>query len=455
MTKRSLLLIILCCAAALPAIGQTNAFWNCGNPRNSNLICLVPIATRATGNNPLAPTINSAVATQLSQLPILSSGPAIAVTYDATTGVPIVSDSLGPILTDRAQTIGKNKLLLAFGYQRFRFNSIDGNDLDALSFVFPSNLSNGLTQQTHELVNVGLKLDQYVGVATYGITKKIDLSIIVPIERVSISSTPTATNYYLTSTNTVPAPPFNNPTSVNLGYFHGTSSGIGDILFNAKGVVYSGENNTIAAGMLLRFPTGDSLNYLGSGAYGFNPYAVWSHSLRNSLSRISPHVRLGYQFNTATTLIPSDPVNGTGSSTLPGGLQYNLGADVVLLSGKRPLTFAGDLIGNYVVNAPVLVSKYTCLCATQPPATQLYTVSPYPYPPTVQALNPSIAVNQANPVSSNYIKDSYNSDQIALGLKFEPWRNLILSANVTFQVNDVGLRSSPVPLVGVSYTFKP
>jgi len=446
--KRGLLLIVICCTVGVSAVGQNTPFWNCPAPGNSkNLICLLPVATRATTTNPLAPTINSAIATQLSQLPVLSSGPAIAVTYDPATGVPIISDNLGPILTDRAETIGKHKLLVAFAYQRFRFHDIDGNNLNSLSFVFPQSISQNLLQQTDETVNVGLKLDQYVGVATFGLTKKIDVSVIVPIDRVSISSNSAATIYYVTSTNTIPPPPFNNPTAVNLGYFHGTSSGIGDILFSVKRVMYSGENDTIAAGLIFRAPTGDSLNYLGSGAYGFNPYVVWSHPVK----KLSPHVRLGYQFNTSTSLIPSNPVNGTGSSTLPGSFQYDLGADVILLSGKRPLTFAGDVIGNYVVNSPVLVSKYTCLCA----AGDQYLASPFPYPSTVQALNPTKAVNQADPNSSNYIKDSYNSAQVALGLKFKPWNNVILYGNVTFQLNNVGLKSSPVPLAGVSYTFKP
>jgi len=413
---------------------------------------LLPVATRATsGISSLTATINSAFATQLSQLPVLSSGAAIVVTgTDPATGLPIYSDDLGSILTDRADTIGKNKLLFAFGYQHFNFNSINGNNLNALSFVLPTTLSNGLTQQTHELVNVGLTLNQYVGVATYGLTKKLDVSLIVPINSVSISSSPVATTYYVTPQNTIPPPPFNDPETVNLGSLHGSSNGVGDILVNLKGLLYSGENNTVAAGMIFRFPTGDALNYLGSGAYGFNPYAVWSHPMH----KVYPHIRLGYQFNTATVLIPN-PTTGLGSSTLPGGLQYDLGADVILASGKRPLTFAGDLIGNYVVNAPILVSKYTCICAPTTPPQAPYSVSPFPYPSTIQALNPTLAVNQTNPITSSNIIDSYNSDQLALGLKFKPWKSLILYGNVTFQLNNVGLRSSPVPLGGVSYTFKP
>ena len=128
MTKRTLVFLLLNCTCGLAAFGQGQPFWNCGlasMAKHANLICLLPVATQSVSSNPLAPAINSAFATQLGQLPTLSSGPAIAVTYDAVTGVPIVSSSLGPVLTDRPETIGRHKLLLAFGYQRFNFNSID------------------------------------------------------------------------------------------------------------------------------------------------------------------------------------------------------------------------------------------------------------------------------------------------------------------------------------------
>lgn len=431
MTKRTLVLLVLYCVSGSIAFGQNQSFWNCGpqsKTNHANLICLVPVATQSVSGNTLAPAINSAFATELSQLPILSSGPAIAVTYDAMTGVPIVSDSLGPILTDRAETVGKHKLLLAFGYQRFRFNAIDGTNLDAVPFVFSgSSGTNAPTQYTVENENVSFKLDQYVGVATFGLTKKIDVSVIVPFNRVSIGTASLVSLYTVGPDNSPQGnvPPYYAP------YVHGSASGFGDILANIKGVVLSGEKSTIAAGMLFRFPTGDALNYLGSGAYGFNPYGVWSYGA----GKLSPHVRLGYQFNTSTLLIPSDLVHGLGSSTLPGGLQYNLGADYIFLNGKRPATLAIDVLGNYIVNSPWLASGYAPLAAPG------FSVSPYPYPPFEQTVK--------------YQVRSYNSDQIALGVKFKPWESLIVSANVTFQVNNVGLRSSPVPLVGLSYTFKP
>jgi hypothetical protein len=42
---------------------------------------------------------------------------------------------------------------------------------------------------------------------------------------------------------------------------------------------------------------------------------------------------------------------------------------------------------------------------------------------------------------------------VAVGGKFNVVGRLILSADVLFRVNDAGLHSKPVPLVGISYNF--
>src|SRR5208283_5643568 len=137
MTKRTLLLVLMCCAWSVGAWGQTLNPWNCNSPTNNHLICLVPFATRSLGaSNSPAPTFNSSFATQLSQLPLLSSGSGVVLTLDKALGVYVASENLGPILTDRAQTIGRHKLLVAFAYQKFVFNNIDGTNLNNVPFVF-------------------------------------------------------------------------------------------------------------------------------------------------------------------------------------------------------------------------------------------------------------------------------------------------------------------------------
>src|ERR1700745_1313650 len=72
--------------------------------------------------------INEAVGIQVSQLPIASPSSGITFTYDPAlkTFSPSTEETLGPILGERATTIGRNKLYVAFSFQYFNFNSIDG-----------------------------------------------------------------------------------------------------------------------------------------------------------------------------------------------------------------------------------------------------------------------------------------------------------------------------------------
>jgi Putative MetA-pathway of phenol degradation len=448
MIKRTLLFLTLCSVLSIGALGQQSCTLPNGKT-STKLACQIPVVTRAnypgTIGNPAA-AFSSSFATQLGQLPVLSSGSGVVLTLDRTLGVYVASENLGPILTDRAQTIGKHKLLLAFAFQRFIFNSIDGTSLSKVPFVYaassgtvnpkkpctiidPSSSLICLTQTD----SIGMNLNQYVGLATFGLDSKTDVSVVIPFARVSLGvavGMNHGTEYFITGNNTLQGPPlpFNScAPGLRNCVVPGSASGIGDVLISAKRLLWSGsdEKMHLSAGILIRFPTGDALNYLGSGAYGFDPYAVFAYQAK----RISPHVRLGYQFNTSTVLIPTysktDPNHFTGYSDLPGGFQYDFGADAVLFK-KIPTTVAGDFLGNYIVNAPVLV------------------------PGTVQipAVSNNFSVPTLNPVTN-----SYNSAQLSVGLKVKPWKNLILYGNALFQLNNVGLRSQPVPLVGVSYTF--
>ena len=42
---------------------------------------------------------------------------------------------------------------------------------------------------------------------------------------------------------------------------------------------------------------------------------------------------------------------------------------------------------------------------------------------------------------------------VSAGAKFNPFGKLLVIGNVLFQVNEAGLHSKPVPLIGLSYTF--
>jgi hypothetical protein len=48
---------------------------------------------------------------------------------------------------------------------------------------------------------------------------------------------------------------------------------------------------------------------------------------------------------------------------------------------------------------------------------------------------------------------SYSVCNLGLGVKANPWKNLLVSANALIKLNDGGLRATVVPLVGLSYSF--
>ena len=434
MTRRTLQLLLLIAVSSAGAMGQIDCI---NGPASQKLVCQFPFATGVFKNDSAlggtqgiqsavkaAGVFNSAIGTQVSQLPLASASAGTVVVYKA--GVPETFNNLGPILTDRAQTVGKHRFFLGGTASQFVFTDIDGISLRKLPFAFYAtafqNGTNTVLSNTYTTENTRLafKIDQYIGVATYGVSSRMDVSVIVPVTRVSLGATTyNSTSYILDANNNYIFGPYTNPQT----YSPGTASGVGDITFNSKFEFWRGERATVSAGMNFRTPTGDELNYLGSGAWGFNPYLVYSY-----LSKISPHVKIGYQWNTATELNNPTDTHG-GNLALPGGVQYDVGADWAML---RRVTVAGDLLGNQYLNAPRLVSTTIPLPTTLPP----------PASPSKVDL-PTIV-----PETS-----SYTINNLSTGLKWNPFRNLVLAGNVLFQLNNNGLRSRPTPLVGISCKF--
>lgn len=433
MIKRTLQFLLLVCVSATVAIGQIDC--SPGSSASTKLVCQIPFSTGVFSNNSSAgatgtalrnaTAFNSAIATQVSQLPLASSSSGIVVVYKA--GVPEIYNNLGPILTDRAQTVGKHKLFLGVSASQFVFTKIDGISLKQVPFTYEATATDPTSgavlsnTYTSEFTNIHFTLDQLVAVATFGFTSRFDFSVIVPYERVSIGAeTYKAEAYILNANNDLVLGPY----SIANTYVPGWARGVGDVTFNGKYEMYHGEHTTFSAGANLRTPTGDELNYLGSGAWGVNPYLVFSY-----LRKVSPHAKIGYQWNTKTDL-NNPTLTAGGNENLPGGFQYDVGADWAWL---RHITLAGDLLGSQYLNAPTLVAGTTPL-----PTSNSYNP---PKPPSI--FLPTVTT--AN--------DSYTINDVSAGLKWNPYRDLVFSGNALYQIDNNGLRSRIVPLVGVSYKF--
>ncbi|MGB9145883.1 MAG: hypothetical protein WCC14_08690 [Acidobacteriaceae bacterium] len=430
--RRILQLLLIVTISSIGAQGQINC--SPPSPSSQKLVCQIPFSTGVFSNNTSASAaaaalkavtaFNTAFATQVTQLPLASASAGTVVLYKA--GVPETFSNLGPILTDRAQTVGKHELFLGSAATQFVFTDIDGISLGKVPFTYEATATDKTTgavlsnTYTTEETNIHFTVDLLINVATFGLTNRIDVSAIVPYERVSIGAgTFDSKAYILNDNNVLVFGPYSVPSS----YTPGTAHGIGDVVFNGKGQLWHGERAALAAAINVRTPTGDDQNYLGSGAWGFNPYVVYSY-----LSKVSPHAKIGYQWNTSTELNNPTLTSG-GNQALPGGVQYDVGADWAAL--KR-VTLAGDLLGSQYVNSVKLTNTTTPLPtpATNPPT-----------PPSIEL--PTIATETS----------TYSISDLSAGLKWNPYSNLILTGNVLFQLNNDGLRSRPTPLVGISVKF--
>ena len=357
------------------------------------------------------------IGSQLSQLPLAASAPgAIILTIH---GNPEPYNNLGPILIDRPDSVGQGHLVVGFSAQQFNFNHLNGIPINSIPLAYQE-VTTG--QTLSQSIHASVKYNQYVMLATYGLPAKTDVSVIVPIIRVSIGAA--ALNpilYTVHSDGTVASQP------VQGTYTPGSASGAGDVVLNVKHVLWSGGESgqgSIALGAAGRFPTGDALNYLGSGAYGFNLYGLAAYK-----ARFSPHVKIGYQWNSNSVLLK---LAGTGPYyRLPGGGQFAVGVDY---RATRHFTLSADILTNEFQNSP--------------------SISPGPFALSTTVGTSTLTTNQTVP-SVNSVYTTFTTVNFSGGLKWKPFvtHGLVLYGNVLVQLNDVGLRSDASPSVGISYNF--
>lgn len=428
MLKRTLLALFGAGLMAVLASGQTVApcpGYNASH--NTNLACELQTATRTSlanlgGTGQSLSSLSPTLATALSQLPVATAVSGTGLSFSRSLGMSVATnDSLGSILTQRGETIGRHNYYFSFTYQRFTFDSIDGVDLKNLKTVNEVDYlgpTGSVAQKTFSALDtrVDLRVDQFTGLASFGLTNRLDFSVIVPFSKVTMASGTVqpipagyGTLYTANGSGT-----FLNSSAQAVVSFPGTATGIGDVTLNLKGTVFNGEKTKIAIGSDVRFKTGDETNYLGTGAYGLKPYMVISHRGR----KLTPHANFGYQWNGSSILA----LDTQGQHNLPASFEYAGGLDVRV---AKKLTIVGEFLGQAVLSAP----RVKLVSDTVPGA-------------------PGGSIQSVSPYNANY-----SMDNGAVGFKANPIGGLLITANAMFKLDDAGLRARVVPLFGISYRF--
>lgn len=259
----------------------------------------------ASGNLAVISFISDAIGKSVARTPV--SATSSGATFSFVGGIPVRnSTSGGPIVAERAQTLGRGRLFLGANVSGVSFTTLGGISTDRLELNFvhqdvdPSGLGDPLRE--NDIIRLDMALDINVLVSslffTYGVTDFIDLGLFVPFVRTSIRGSSEAQIEPFGSTavhffsGTIDDPVLNASASIK-----GSSAGIGDIAARLK--VNLGQSDKIGAAILgdARFPTGDEEELLGSGSGAVRALGILSAQFGD----FSPHLNAGYLVRTGET----------------------------------------------------------------------------------------------------------------------------------------------------------
>jgi hypothetical protein len=399
-----------------------------GAPNNPNAIRLhgshfVPAAVAS--NATVISFLTNAIGSNVSNLPVSATSGGSTFSFQA--GAPVrTSTSAGPIFAERAQTLGRGRVLAGVTRTGVNFKTFRGVNLDNLKFTFTHANTNfpgcdsiahgdcsllGVPTLENETIDLSLALDVNLTVTsfllTYGITDRIDVGVVLPIVTTSLSGSSSA---QINPFGPPPAVHFfggtpDNPVLTASRIVAGSATGIGDVTGRVKMNLRRGEPVSVALLGDVRFPTGSEQDLLGSGAFAARGLAI----LSARFGEFSPHANVGYLHRAGA--FESDAVLGT------------LGFDHLLAPWA---TLAADLITELEVGTSPLE---------------------LPAPVVIQAPYRRTIIPSAIPDRRDDIVSG------SLGVKLTTGAGLTIIANGLWALNRGGLRPNVIWTAGLEYNF--
>ena len=383
------------------------------------------IPSSAAENGSIISFITDALGASVANIPIGSTSGGVTFRFEG--GVPVpTSTSAGPIFAERAQTLGRGRILAGISRTGFRFATLRGVDMDNLGLVFTHQNVDfegcdaqfggdctlyGVPVLENDAIDFHLSMDLNVRVTsmylTYGMTDRFDLGLVVPIVQADFRGESdaqirpfggTTAAHYFSGTST-------NPVLSAHRQSLGSAAGLGDVALRAKMNFRQTPGSSFAFLVDGRFPTGSPKDLLGSGKFAGRALAIFN----SRFGDFSPHLNAGYLYHAGTQ--QNDAVLGT------------VGFDNRL---AESVTLAADLVtelqvGDSKLHLPPLVTYES---------------------PFRRTLNPTNIPD----IRDDIVNGSF-------GVKLTPARNTTVVLNSLFPLNRGGLRANLVYTAGIEYTF--
>jgi hypothetical protein len=270
----------------------------------------IPAAVASNGT--VISFLTNSIGSNVSNVPVSATSGGSTFSFQG--GVPVrTSTSAGPIFGERAQTLGRGRVLATIARTGVHFKTLRGVDLDHLRFTFTHANSDfpgcdsvaggdcsllGVPALENETIDLNLALDVNLTVTafvlTYGLTDRIDVGVVLPVVAVSLAGTSEA------QINPFGPPPTvhffggtpDDPILTASRTIDGSATGLGDVDGRIKVNLRRGEPLSVAILGDVRFPTGSESNLLGSGAFAARGLAILSARFGD----FSPHANVGYLY---------------------------------------------------------------------------------------------------------------------------------------------------------------
>lgn len=422
--------------------------------------------------------LNASIATALSIIPLASPASGVITRKDPVTGAELpVSSTLGPIFSERAETIGKGRFYIGFSNQDFHFTKFNGTSLNSLSILYrggdPSKVVSGgplSTVPTTFGIGMDVRLSQHIAFLTYGVTDSIDVSVGLPTIHSAVGArtfngTIYAGNGFGTYGSTcwcvnTFTPGYPTLMQSQIGQSSLGKTGFGDLLLRVKGTVVRKANAVVAVGSDVRFPTGDEQNYLGVGAMTVKPFAAvsfYTKPLRNGIV-LSPHFDAGWQFSGKSTL--GGDLQGTplSQNTSVGTINY-IGAPFISTKDYLPDVFtwaagAELALGRHnTVIADLLGNQVGWIHGIPNATTQTISGLLLPTGPNGDSTGAAVPTKGS---ASGLVSDgrvSFGQYNMSVGYKARVTGNLVANFNLLVRLDNNGLTARAVPMFGLGYSF--
>jgi uncharacterized membrane protein YgcG len=414
---------------------------------------------------------NQQLVTLLSSLPFGSSSGGFTYNYDPAVGTfSRSSESFGPLFAERALTIGRERGSLGVSYQRSTYDTFEGKNLKQREIKFYiqhtdccGKVQNGVQVGDNSLLNpafegdlietalsLNLTTDLVVFSATYGLTDRLDLGVAVPLVAVDVDASIRARIQRLATAANPDLHVFegDNPDERTFSET-GHAAGLGDIMVRAKYNFLRRRGGGLAAAIDLRTPTGDDSNLLGSGALQTKVYGIASAAF----GKFSPHLNAGYMRSTRGAL--SDVSGGLSDASLKNEWSYTAGFDVAV---SPRLTLVADVLGRSIVDQGRLreADRVFDFVEAGPGGTggtggggggggsgSGGSGGGTTTRPVQHATRSEFRLEPGN----------LNLAVGSTGVRFNPFRKMLVSANLLFGLTQAGLRDRVTPVISVDWGF--